>query len=108
MIGVTLLLLSMAIAFLGYVLPWGQMSYWGATVITNLFGVVPLIGTLLVRCMWGGFSVTRVTLTRFFALHMILPFILVGLIGIHIFFLHATGSSNPIGISKKYLTFHPY
>jgi ubiquinol-cytochrome c reductase cytochrome b subunit len=98
----------MAIAFLGYVLPWGQMSYWGATVITNLFRVVPVIGNELVKWVWGGFSVRSVTLTRFFGLHVILPLVLCAIVGLHIILLHSTGSSNPLGIQVNYKTFHPY
>lgn len=107
-IGITIFLMSMAIAFLGYVLPWGQMSYWGATVITNLFGVIPLIGKLVVEWLWGGFSVNSATLTRFFGLHVILPLVLVAMMVLHILLLHNTGSSNPIGLNNSYLPFHPY
>jgi ubiquinol-cytochrome c reductase cytochrome b subunit len=109
-IGVTILLVSIAIAFLGYVLPWGQMSYWGATVITNLFGSIPYIGKILLEWMWGGFTVNDSTLKRFFALHFILPFVLFVLVAVHIIFLHETGSNNPLGLdtSGDLIPFHPY
>lgn len=108
--GVTILILSMAAAFLGYVLPWGQMSYWGATVITNFFSTVPYVGKDLVQWIWGGFAVGYPTLTRFFALHFLVPFLIVGLVIIHIVFLHDTGSNNPLGIISKgdKIPFHPY
>lgn len=106
--GIVIFLIRMAIAFFGYVLPWGQMSYWGATVITNLFSVFPLIGKIVVEWLWGGFSVNKSTLTRFFGLHIVLPLILCLLVFLHLVFLHFTGSSNPIGIKKFYLSFHPY
>jgi len=98
--GVTLLLLVIATAFLGYVLPWGQIRFWGATVITNLFRAVPYVGSSLVSWLWGGFAVDNPTLTRFFTFHFILPFIVTGLIIIHIFFLHLIGSNNPLGVSS--------
>jgi len=109
-LGVTLLVVSMAIAFLGYVLPWGQMRYWGATVITNLFGVLPYLGGALVNWLWGGFSVDNPTLTRFYTLHFLLPFVLLGLIFIHLFFLHLTGSNNPLGVKRcsEKVPFHWY
>nr|YP_010555718.1 cytochrome b [Musculium lacustre]UYR45703.1 cytochrome b [Musculium lacustre]UYR45716.1 cytochrome b [Musculium lacustre] len=109
-IGVSILLVSMAIAFLGYVLPWGQMSYWGATVITNLFGSIPYIGKMLLEWLWGGFTVNDSTLKRFFALHFILPFVLFVLVAVHVVFLHETGSSNPLGLdtSGDLIPFHPY
>nr|AAL65922.1 cytochrome b [Lathrotriccus euleri euleri]AAL65923.1 cytochrome b [Lathrotriccus euleri euleri] len=108
--GVILLLTLMATAFVGYVLPWGQMSFWGATVITNLFSAIPYIGQTLVEWAWGGFSVDNPTLTRFFALHFLLPFIIAGLTLIHLTFLHETGSNNPLGISSNCdkIPFHPY
>nr|YP_009164689.1 cytochrome b [Myiopsitta monachus]AJG35660.1 cytochrome b [Myiopsitta monachus] len=108
--GVVLLLTLMATAFVGYVLPWGQMSFWGATVITNLFSAIPYIGQTLVEWAWGGFSVDNPTLTRFFALHFLLPFMLTGLVLIHLTFLHETGSNNPLGISSNCdkIPFHPY
>nr|AAQ14446.1 cytochrome b [Empidonax traillii]AAQ14447.1 cytochrome b [Empidonax traillii]AAQ14448.1 cytochrome b [Empidonax traillii]AAQ14449.1 cytochrome b [Empidonax traillii]AAQ14451.1 cytochrome b [Empidonax traillii] len=108
--GVILLLTLMATAFVGYVLPWGQMSFWGATVITNLFSAIPYIGQTLVEWAWGGFSVDNPTLTRFFALHFLLPFMIAGLTLIHLTFLHDTGSNNPLGISSDCdkIPFHPY
>lgn len=108
--GVTILLLSIATAFLGYVLPWGQISFWAATVITNLLSAIPYVGTFLVEWIWGGFSVGNPTLTRFFAFHFILPFIILFTVIFHLFFLHETGSNNPIGISRSCdkITFHPY
>ena len=112
MLGVVILLLMMATAFMGYVLPWGQMSYWGATVITNLFSAFPVVGPKIVTLLWGGFSVDNPTLNRFFALHYLLPFLLVGVIFLHIAALHITGSNNPLGIDVKSpqdtLPFHPY
>nr|ANK58441.1 cytochrome b [Calandrella brachydactyla rubiginosa] len=109
-IGVLLLLALMATAFVGYVLPWGQMSFWGATVITNLFSAIPYIGQTLVEWAWGGFSVDNPTLTRFFALHFLLPFIIAGLTLVHLTFLHETGSNNPLGIPSDCdkIPFHPY
>nr|YP_002519884.1 cytochrome b [Myrmecobius fasciatus]ACK57356.1 cytochrome b [Myrmecobius fasciatus]QSH39828.1 cytochrome b [Myrmecobius fasciatus]CBJ55440.1 cytochrome b [Myrmecobius fasciatus] len=109
-IGVILLLTVMATAFMGYVLPWGQMSFWGATVITNLLSAIPYIGTSLVEWIWGGFSVDKPTLTRFFALHFILPFIITALVIVHLLFLHETGSNNPSGINPNSdkIPFHPY
>nr|QNH73697.1 cytochrome b [Anthreptes malacensis] len=109
-IGVILLLALMATAFVGYVLPWGQMSFWGATVITNLFSAIPYIGQTLVEWAWGGFSVDNPTLTRFFALHFLLPFVIAGLTLVHLTFLHETGSNNPTGIPSDCdkIPFHPY
>ena len=111
-IGVVLLLLMMATAFMGYVLPWGQMSYWGATVITNLFSAIPLVGNTIVTWLWGGFSVDNPTLNRFFSLHYLLPFMITGVVFLHIAALHITGSNNPLGIDVKSpqdtLPFHPY
>nr|CBX24803.1 cytochrome B [Dendroperdix rovuma] len=108
--GVVLLLTLMATAFVGYVLPWGQMSFWGATVITNLFSAIPYIGQTLVEWAWGGFSVDNPTLTRFFALHFLLPFMIAGITIIHLTFLHESGSNNPLGISSNSdkIPFHPY
>nr|AXS66526.1 cytochrome b [Coleoptera sp. 29 KM-2017] len=108
--GVTIFFLVMATAFLGYVLPWGQMSFWGATVITNLVSAIPYIGTMIVQWLWGGFAVDNATLTRFFTFHFLLPFIVTALILIHILFLHQTGSNNPMGISSNIdkTQFHPY
>nr|YP_009155367.1 cytochrome b [Rhacophorus dennysi]AIU99189.1 cytochrome b [Rhacophorus dennysi] len=109
-IGVILLFLVMATAFVGYVLPWGQMSFWGATVITNLLSAAPYIGNTLVQWIWGGFSVDNATLTRFFTFHFILPFIIAGASMIHLLFLHQTGSSNPTGLNSNLdkVPFHPY
>nr|Q35968.1 RecName: Full=Cytochrome b; AltName: Full=Complex III subunit 3; AltName: Full=Complex III subunit III; AltName: Full=Cytochrome b-c1 complex subunit 3; AltName: Full=Ubiquinol-cytochrome-c reductase complex cytochrome b subunit [Trinomys albispinus]AAC52565.1 cytochrome b light strand [Trinomys albispinus] len=109
-IGVILLFLVMATAFMGYVLPWGQMSFWGATVITNLLSAIPYIGPTLVEWIWGGFSVDKATLTRFFAFHFILPFIITAMVMIHLLFLHETGSNNPSGLNSDSdkIPFHPY
>jgi len=110
-IGVIILLLMMATAFMGYVLPWGQMSFWGATVITNLFSAIPFIGEGIVELLWGGFSVDNPTLNRFFALHFLLPFLLVGIIVVHVIALHRHGSNNPTGIDlnkEDNIPFHPY
>lgn len=99
-LGVFIIILMMATAFMGYVLPWGQMSFWGATVITNLFSAVPFVGSKIVYWLWGGFSVDNATLNRFFSLHYLLPFVIVGLAILHIASLHQDGSSNPLGISS--------
>jgi len=99
--GVLLLVLVMAASFLGYVLPWGQISFWGATVITNLLSTFPYIGSTLVSWLWGGFAVDSPTLARFFALHFLLPFIISFFSGLHIFFLHSRGSNNPLGVSSR-------
>nr|UDF84167.1 cytochrome b [Lamna nasus] len=109
-IGVILLFLLMATAFVGYVLPWGQMSFWAATVITNLLSAFPYIGDTLVQWIWGGFSVDNATLTRFFAFHFLLPFLIIALMIIHILFLHETGSNNPMGLNSDMdkISFHPY
>lgn len=108
--GVIILLLTIATAFLGYVLPWGQISFWAATVITNLLSAIPVWGTTIVEWLWGGFSVNYPTLTRFFSLHFLLPFIVTSLALIHIVSLHSTGSSNPLGlnINKDKIPFHPF
>jgi ubiquinol-cytochrome c reductase cytochrome b subunit len=112
MFGVTIFLLMMATAFMGYTLPWGQMSFWGATVITNLFSAIPVVGQALVSWLWGGFAVDNPTLNRFFALHYLLPFVIVGLVFLHVWALHIAGSNNPLGIEpqsdKDTLPFHPY
>jgi len=112
MLGVVILLLMMATAFMGYVLPWGQMSFWGATVITNLFSALPFIGESIVVWLWGGFSVDNPTLSRFFALHYLMPFLIVGVVILHIVALHRFGSNNPLGIDvsgkQDTLPFHPY
>nr|ACZ64826.1 cytochrome b [Poecilia reticulata] len=109
-IGVILFLLVMMTAFVGYVLPWGQMSFWGATVITNLLSAVPYVGNALVQWIWGGFSVDNATLTRFFAFHFLLPFIVAAATLVHLIFLHETGSNNPIGLNSDAdkISFHPY
>nr|Q9TEU7.1 RecName: Full=Cytochrome b; AltName: Full=Complex III subunit 3; AltName: Full=Complex III subunit III; AltName: Full=Cytochrome b-c1 complex subunit 3; AltName: Full=Ubiquinol-cytochrome-c reductase complex cytochrome b subunit [Phascolarctos cinereus]AAD45812.1 cytochrome b [Phascolarctos cinereus] len=109
-IGVILLLMTMMTALINYVLPWGQMSFWGATVITNLLSAIPYIGTTLVEWIWGGFSVDKATLTRFFAFHFILPFIITAMVIVHLLFLHETGSNNPSGINpdSDKIPFHPY
>nr|ADN18723.1 cytochrome b [Testudo graeca] len=108
--GIILLLMVMATAFMGYVLPWGQMSFWGATVITNLLSATPYIGNTLVQWIWGGFSVDNATLTRFFTLHFLLPFATIGLAMVHLLFLHETGSNNPTGLNSDTdkIPFHPY
>ncbi|MCW5729834.1 MAG: cytochrome b N-terminal domain-containing protein [Alphaproteobacteria bacterium] len=111
-LGVIILLLMMATAFMGYVLPWGQMSFWGATVITNLFSAVPYVGDSIVTLLWGGFSVDNPTLNRFFSLHYLLPFVIVGVVALHLVALHQHGSGNPLGIDRKgpqdSIPFHPY
>tara|TARA_B100000989_G_C19506818_1_gene456888 strand:- start:436 stop:1695 length:1260 start_codon:yes stop_codon:yes gene_type:complete len=112
MLGVLILLLMMATAFMGYVLPWGQMSFWGATVITNLFSAFPVVGDYIVTFLWGGFSVDNPTLTRFFVLHYLMPFMIVGVVALHLVALHQFGSNNPLGIDVKSegdtIPFHPY
>jgi quinol-cytochrome oxidoreductase complex cytochrome b subunit len=111
-IGLVILLCMMGTAFMGYVLPWGQMSFWGATVITNLFSAIPVIGSPIVEWLWGGFSVGNPTLTRFYALHYLLPFVIVGLVVLHLWALHHKKSNNPLGIDYKgpqdFIPFHPY
>lgn len=109
-VGVIILFLIIGTAFLGYVLPWGQISFWGATVITNLLSAVPYIGNDIVKWLWGGFSIDNATLTRFFTLHFLLPFIIAALTLIHLLFLHQTGSNNPLGVNRNYdkIPFHPY
>nr|UFZ12759.1 cytochrome b [Sialis jiyuni] len=110
MIGVILLFMTMGTAFMGYVLPWGQMSFWGATVITNLLSAIPYLGTSLVQWLWGGFAIDNATLTRFFTFHFLLPFIISAMTMIHLLFLHQTGSNNPLGINSNFdkIPFHPY
>jgi ubiquinol-cytochrome c reductase cytochrome b/c1 subunit len=112
MLGVVILLLMMATAFMGYVLPWGQMSFWGATVITNLFSAFPIVGNYIVTWLWGGFAVGDPTLHRFFSLHYLLPFVIFAVVFLHIVALHISGSNNPLGIDVKSpqdtLPFHPY
>jgi len=108
--GVVIFLLMMATAFMGYVLPWGQMSFWGATVITNLFSAIPVVGSSIVEWLWGGFSVSNATLNRFFSLHYLMPFAIAGLTLVHLSLLHKAGSNNPLGINKnvEVVTFYPY
>lgn len=112
MLGLVILLLMMATAFMGYVLPWGQMSFWGATVITNLFSAIPVVGDEIVTLLWGGFSVDNPTLNRFFSLHYLLPFVIAGVVILHIWALHVPGSNNPLGIDMKSpqdkIPFHPF
>jgi ubiquinol-cytochrome c reductase cytochrome b subunit len=112
MLGVVILLLMMATAFLGYVLPWSQMAFWGATVITNLFSAIPLVGQSIVTWLWGGFGVDSPTLNRFYALHFLLPFIIIAVVGLHLVALHKHGSTNPLGIDstgpQDSIPFHPY
>nr|ALO76512.1 cytochrome b [Chrysolagria sp. CHR01] len=110
MVGVTIMFILMATAFLGYVLPWGQMSFWGATVITNLLSAIPYLGNMIVQWIWGGFAVDNATLNRFFSLHFVLPFVIISLVMIHFLFLHQTGSNNPLGLNSNIdkLIFHPY
>ena len=100
-LGVVIFLLMMATAFMGYVLPWGQMSFWGATVITNLFSAIPFVGDDIVTWLWGGFSVDNPIVKSFFSLHYLMPFILIGIVGMHIWALHTTGNNNPLGIDTK-------
>lgn len=109
-VGVIILLATMAAAFLGYVLPWGQISFWGATVITNLLSAVPYCGTRIVEWLWGGFAVGNPTLSRFFTLHFLLPFAIAAIVTVHLIFLHETGSNNPLGLNRNFdkIPFHPY
>nr|QYK91401.1 cytochrome b [Haemadipsa tianmushana] len=109
-IGVILYIFTMATAFMGYVLPWGQMSFWGATVITNLLSTIPYVGQSVVEWVWGGFSVSNPTLNRFFSFHFFLPFVLIALVVMHLVMLHQTGSNNPLGINSDSdrISFHPY
>nr|ATA58354.1 cytochrome b [Pseudempusa pinnapavonis] len=109
-IGVIILFMVMATAFMGYVLPWGQMSFWGATVITNLLSAIPFLGTDLVQWIWGGFAVDNATLNRFFTFHFVLPFIITAMVMIHLLFLHQMGSNNPLGVNSNIdkIPFHPY
>nr|UPX88250.1 cytochrome b [Sida crystallina] len=108
--GIALLFLTMGAAFMGYVLPWGQMSFWGATVITNLVSAIPYVGELIVQWIWGGFAVDNATLNRFFAFHFVIPFIIAAFMLIHLLFLHQTGSNNPLGVKSDLdkIPFHPY
>jgi len=111
-VGIIIFLLTMATAFMGYVLPWGQMSFWGATVITNLFSAIPVVGESIVQWLWGGYSVDNPTLNRFFVLHFLMPFLIVGIVLVHLMALHTTGSNNPAGVpmksKKDSIPFHPY
>nr|APC61756.1 cytochrome b [Papilio dardanus polytrophus]APC61794.1 cytochrome b [Papilio dardanus tibullus] len=109
-IGIIILFILMATAFMGYVLPWGQMSFWGATVITNLLSAIPYLGSMLVNWIWGGFAIDNATLTRFFSFHFLLPFIILMLTMIHLLFLHQTGSNNPLGLNSNLdkIPFHPF
>nr|ADQ64030.1 cytochrome b [Aradacanthia heissi] len=109
-VGVMIFLSIMGTAFLGYVLPWGQMSLWGATVITNLMSAIPYLGNTIVMWLWGGFSVDNATLTRFFALHFMLPFLVAAMVMVHLLFLHQTGSNNPLGLNSNNdkIPFHPF
>ena len=111
-VGIIIFLLTMATAFMGYVLPWGQMSFWGATVITNLFSAIPVVGQSIVTWLWGGYSVDNPTLNRFFVLHFLMPFVIVGIVLLHLVALHQTGSNNPSGVPMKSksdaIPFHPY
>jgi len=111
-VGIIIFLLTMATAFMGYVLPWGQMSFWGATVITNLFSAIPIVGESIVQWLWGGFSVDNPTLNRFFVLHFLMQFLIVGIVLLHLLALHTTGSNNPTGVpmksKKDSIPFHPY
>ncbi len=111
-LGLVILLLMMATAFMGYVLPWGQMSFWGATVITNLFSAIPVVGNSIVTWLWGGFAVDNPTLHRFFSLHYLLPFVILGVVVLHLVALHTSKSNNPLGIDPKSdkdtIPFHPY
>lgn len=108
--GVVIFLLMMATAFMGYVLPWGQMSFWGATVITNLFSAIPFVGSSIVEWLWGGFSVSNATLNRFFSLHYVMPFVIAAVVIIHLSLLHKDGSNNPMGMNKTAdnISFYPY
>nr|YP_009695398.1 cytochrome b [Pyrocoelia praetexta]QEJ81628.1 cytochrome b [Pyrocoelia praetexta] len=110
MSGVMILLATMGTAFLGYVLPWGQMSFWGATVITNLLSAIPYMGTMIVQWVWGGFAIENATLSRFFSLHFLLPFIISAMVIIHLMFLHQKGSNNPMGTNSNIdkIPFNPY
>jgi len=109
-VGVIILFTVIGTAFIGYVLPWGQISFWGATVITNLLSAIPYIGIDIVQWIWGGFAIDNATLTRFFALHFLLPFVIVGLSIVHLLFLHQTGSNNPLGLNSNFdkIPFHPF
>lgn len=109
-IGTSIYIISIATAFLGYVLPWGQISFWGATVITNLLSTIPYIGNIIVQWIWGGFSINNATLNRFYSLHFILPFLILFIVITHLYFLHQSGSSNPLGLNRNLykIYFHPH
>nr|YP_010586119.1 cytochrome b [Chimarra paramonorum]UZZ43855.1 cytochrome b [Chimarra paramonorum] len=109
-VGIVIFLLTMMTAFMGYVLPWGQMSFWGATVITNLMSAIPYINTILVQWIWGGYSISNATLNRFFSFHFVLPFIIAAFTMIHLIFLHQKGSNNPLCVNSNLdkIPFHPY
>ena len=108
--GIALLFLTMGAAFMGYVLPWGQMSFWGATVITNMISAIPYVGEIVVQWIWGGFAVDNATLNRFYTFHFLIPFILAAIVLVHLLFLHQTGSNNPLGVERNIdkIPFHPY
>jgi ubiquinol-cytochrome c reductase cytochrome b subunit len=112
MLGVVIFLLMMATAFMGYVLPWGQMSFWAATVITNIFAAIPVVGDPILQLLRGGFAVDNATLNRFFSLHYLLPFVIAAVVALHIWALHVPGNNNPIGVevksSRDTVAFHPY
>ncbi|MBV8184542.1 MAG: cytochrome b N-terminal domain-containing protein, partial [Hyphomicrobiales bacterium] len=112
LLGCLIYLVMMATAFMGYLLPWGQMSFWGATVITNLFSAIPYVGTDIAQWLWGGYTVDNATLNRFYSLHYLLPFIIAAIVGLHIWALHVPGNNNPLGIDVKgpqdTVPFHPY
>jgi ubiquinol-cytochrome c reductase cytochrome b subunit len=112
LLGMLIYGLMMATAFMGYVLPWGQMSFWGATVITNIIGSLPVIGQSITTWLWGGFAVDNPTLNRFFSLHYLLPFMIAGVVGLHVWALHVAGNNNPTGVDVKSkadtVPFHPY
>ena len=109
-VGVVIIFLTIATTFIGYVLPWGQISFWGVTVITDLLSAIPYVGKEVVQWVWGGFAVDNSTLTRFFALHFLIPFVIAAIVLIHLLFLHQTGSNNPLGLNKNTdkIPFHPY
>jgi ubiquinol-cytochrome c reductase cytochrome b subunit len=108
--GIVIFILMMATAFMGYVLPWGQMSFWGVTVITSMFSAIPFVGKSIVEWLWGGFSIGNATLNRFFSFHYLLPFLIAGVTLIHLALLHSNGSNNPIGVDSKFnkIPFYPY
>lgn len=103
-----LFVMRMATAFSGYVLPWGQISYWGATVIINIFSAIPFCGSIIVEWMWGGYVVSEATLKRFFVFHFLLPLVMTVVVVVHLIFIHETGASNPLGVRTYSIPFHPY